>query len=56
MCDELEYLNKFGIHNIHMYADLFTVNREHVISFCEEIIRRNIKIKVDLQQPGRLCR
>ncbi len=45
MCDELEYLAKLGIHNIHMYADLFTVNREHVISFCEEIIRRQIKIK-----------
>lgn len=45
MCDELEYLAKLGIHNIHMYADLFTVNREHVISFCEEILRRGIKIK-----------
>ena len=45
MCDEIEYLNKLGIYNIHMYADLFTVNREHVISFCEELIRRNIKIK-----------
>jgi radical SAM superfamily enzyme YgiQ (UPF0313 family) len=45
MCDEIEYLNKLGIYNIHMYADLFTVNREHVMSFCEELIRRNIKIK-----------
>ncbi len=45
MCDEIEYLNKLGIYNIHMYADLFTVNREHVITFCEELIRRNIKIK-----------
>lgn len=45
MCDEIQYLNKLGITNIHMYADLFTVNREHVISFCEEILRRNIKIK-----------
>lgn len=45
MCEEIEYLNKLGIYNIHMYADLFTVNREHVMSFCEELIRRNIKIK-----------
>jgi radical SAM superfamily enzyme YgiQ (UPF0313 family) len=45
MCDEIEYLNKLGIYNIHMYADLFTVNREHVMSFCAELIRRNIKIK-----------
>jgi radical SAM superfamily enzyme YgiQ (UPF0313 family) len=45
MCDEIEYLNQLGIYNIHMYADLFTVNREHVVSFCEELIRRGIKIK-----------
>ncbi len=45
MCDEIAYLNQLGIYNIHMYADLFTVNREHVVSFCEEIIRRDIKIK-----------
>jgi len=45
LCDEIEYLNKLGIYNIHMYADLFTVNREHVMNFCEELIRRNIKIK-----------
>ena len=45
ICDELEYLAKLGIHNIHMYADLFTVNREHVMTLCEEILRREIKIK-----------
>jgi len=45
ICDELEVLAKLGIHNIHMYADLFTVNRDHVITLCQEILRRNIKIK-----------
>jgi anaerobic magnesium-protoporphyrin IX monomethyl ester cyclase len=45
MCDEIQYLNRLGIYNIHMYADLFTVNREHVVSFCEEIIKRGIQIK-----------
>jgi anaerobic magnesium-protoporphyrin IX monomethyl ester cyclase len=45
MCDEIQYLNNLGIYNIHMYADLFTVNREHVVDFCAEIIRRGIKIK-----------
>lgn len=45
ICDEIEYLNGLGIYNIHMYADLFTVNREHVVSLCEELIRRNIKIR-----------
>jgi radical SAM superfamily enzyme YgiQ (UPF0313 family) len=44
LCDEIEYLNKLGIYNIHMYADLFTVNRDHVLTFCEELIRRGIKI------------
>lgn len=43
--EELEVLAKLGISNIHMYADLFTVNREHVVSLCELIIRRGIQIK-----------
>ncbi len=42
---ELEYLVHLGIRNIHMYADLFTVNREHVIDLCELIIERGIEIK-----------
>ncbi|MCB0107814.1 MAG: radical SAM protein, partial [Caldilineaceae bacterium] len=45
MCDEIQYLAALGITNIHMYADLFTVNREHVVSFCEEILRRGINIQ-----------
>jgi anaerobic magnesium-protoporphyrin IX monomethyl ester cyclase len=28
-----------------MYADLFTVNRNHVTSLCEELLRRNLQIK-----------
>jgi radical SAM superfamily enzyme YgiQ (UPF0313 family) len=43
--EELEYLASLGIHNIHMYADLFTVNREQVVSLCKLIIERDIKIK-----------
>jgi anaerobic magnesium-protoporphyrin IX monomethyl ester cyclase len=42
---ELEYLTDLGIHNIHMYADLFTVNREHVVELCQLIVERGIKIK-----------
>ncbi|MFN8487836.1 MAG: radical SAM protein [Caldilineaceae bacterium] len=42
---ELEHLSKLGIHNIHMYADLFTVNRDHVVSLCKLIIERGLKIK-----------
>jgi radical SAM superfamily enzyme YgiQ (UPF0313 family) len=43
--EELEYLSNLGIHNIHMYADLFTVNREQVVTLCKLILERNIKIK-----------
>jgi anaerobic magnesium-protoporphyrin IX monomethyl ester cyclase len=42
---ELWHLNKLGIHNIHMYADLFTVNREQVIELCKRIIDEGLKIR-----------
>ena len=43
--EELEGLVALGITNIHMYADLFTVNREHVISLCDLILRKGLRIK-----------
>jgi len=43
--EELEYLGSLGITNIHMYADLFTVNRDHVVSLCKRMIERNIEIR-----------
>lgn len=43
--EELWYLKKLGINNIHMYADLFTVNRDQVIELCKLMIEENIKIK-----------
>lgn len=43
--EELEYLNRLGITNIHMYADLFTVNRDHVVSLCNLILERGLKIR-----------
>ena len=43
--EELWYLKKLGIHNIHMYADLFTVNRDQVIELCKLMIEENIGIK-----------
>lgn len=43
--EELEYLGALGITNIHMYADLFTVNRDHVVELCKLIIERGIKIR-----------
>ncbi|NWG35237.1 MAG: radical SAM protein [Chloroflexi bacterium] len=43
--EELWQLKKLGINNIHMYADLFTVNREQVVELCKLMIDENIKIK-----------
>ena len=43
--EELRVLYKLGIRNIHMYADLFTVNREQVVGLCNLIIKEGMKIK-----------
>lgn len=42
---EMWQLKKLGINNIHMYADLFTVNREQVIELCQLMIEENINIR-----------
>ena len=42
---EIERLVELGITNIHMYADLFTVNRDHVVSLCRLLIERKIKVR-----------
>jgi anaerobic magnesium-protoporphyrin IX monomethyl ester cyclase len=43
--EELWILKKLGMNNIHMYADLFTVNREQVMGLCKLMIEENINIK-----------
>ncbi|MCP4421175.1 MAG: radical SAM protein [Chloroflexi bacterium] len=43
--EELWLLKKMGLNNIHMYADLFTVNREHVMDLCQRMIDEKINIK-----------
>jgi len=43
--EELWSLKKLGINNVMMYADLFTVNREQVISICKAMIEE----KIDMQ-------
>ncbi len=43
--DEISQLYDFGIRNIHMYADLFTVNREQVMGLCELILKEGLKIR-----------
>jgi anaerobic magnesium-protoporphyrin IX monomethyl ester cyclase len=42
---ELWALKKQGINNIHMYADLFTMNREQVMDLCKRMIDEKINIK-----------
>ena len=43
--EELWILKKMGLNNIHMYSDLFTVNREQVMSLCQMMIDQNIQIR-----------
>jgi len=43
--EELRELDKLGVHNIHMYADLFTVSREQVVGLCELILEQGLKIR-----------
>ncbi len=41
---EIEMLAKLGVKNIHMYADLFTANRDQVMGICNLIIERKLDI------------
>lgn len=41
---EMKLLYSLGVHHIHMYADLFTVNREQVIELCKLIIADGLKV------------
>lgn len=43
--EELLILCDLGITNIHMYADLFTVNRDQVMGLCSEIIESGLTIR-----------
>jgi len=44
--DEMEILiNKYQPEEIRFFDDLFTANKERVIDLCNEMIRRNIKVK-----------
>jgi radical SAM superfamily enzyme YgiQ (UPF0313 family) len=43
--EELWLLKRLGIHNIHMYADLFTIHRDQVVELCRLIIKEKLKIK-----------
>jgi anaerobic magnesium-protoporphyrin IX monomethyl ester cyclase len=42
--EELQTLSDLGIHNVHMYADLFTVNRQQVVDLCNLILESGLKV------------
>jgi radical SAM superfamily enzyme YgiQ (UPF0313 family) len=42
--DELVLLAELGVHNVHMYADLFTVNREQVVDLCRLLIAGGLQV------------
>ncbi len=42
--EEMWRLKKLGIHNIHMYSDLFTVSRDQVVELCQRMIAEKIDI------------
>jgi anaerobic magnesium-protoporphyrin IX monomethyl ester cyclase len=42
---ELQRLAELGLRNIHMYADLFTVNRDQVVGLCKLIISSGLKVR-----------
>jgi radical SAM superfamily enzyme YgiQ (UPF0313 family) len=41
---EIKMLYDLGVKNIHMYADLFTANRDQVMGICKLLIANNLKI------------
>ncbi|MFN2291651.1 MAG: B12-binding domain-containing radical SAM protein [Anaerolineae bacterium] len=43
--EELVLLRDLGLRNVHMYTDLFTVNREQVMGICEGMIREGLDFK-----------
>lgn len=59
---ELWKLKNLGLNNVHMYADLFTVDRNHVMGICDRMIEENINMKwtcnsrVDFVDPELLQR
>jgi anaerobic magnesium-protoporphyrin IX monomethyl ester cyclase len=45
LLEEIQTLKRLGVNNIHMYADLFTVNRDQVVGLCKAILDAGVKIR-----------
>ena len=46
VCDEIEYLiTKYGAQEIQLYDDDFTMDMKRAEAICDEILKRNIKIR-----------
>jgi len=43
--EELKLLVGLGVHHVHMYADLFTVNRDQVVELCRLIIESGLRVR-----------
>ena len=44
LLEEIRVLYNLGVRHVHMYADLFTVNRDQVVGLCKGIIESGLKI------------
>ncbi len=44
LLEEMQVLRGLGVHHIHMYADLFTVNRDQVVDLCQLILRDGLHV------------
>lgn len=45
LVEEMWHLKQLGIHNLHMYADLFTVNRDQVVDLCRQMIDEGLDVR-----------
>ena len=53
--DEMEYWNsKFNISMFIFRDPVFSINRKHTIEFCNELIKRNLKIKFMIETHLRI--
>jgi radical SAM superfamily enzyme YgiQ (UPF0313 family) len=43
--EEIEQLVGLGVRKVHMYADLFTINRDHVSAICEGLLEHELDVR-----------